>query len=122
MEHGHGAAQIYQGGSGLVYVPGSYGTGGSGIYKSTDYGATWSFLADGSVYTMVGTPTHLYAGGPFEGSLVGASRDDESNFAPLEVPDAIKSGWKGGAVTYDGTHYILVTGNWSSGIWRYVEP
>ena len=26
------------------------------------------------------------------------------------------------AVTYDGTHYVVVTGNWLSGLHRYVEP
>ncbi|HEV8246047.1 MAG TPA: hypothetical protein VGP93_09780, partial [Polyangiaceae bacterium] len=116
------AAQIFQAGGGVIYVPGSYGTGGSGIFKSTDYGQTWNFMANGSVYTMVGTPTHLYAGGPFEGSLISAARSDDSAWAPITVPSGLRSGWKRGAVTFDGSHYILVTGNWTSGIWRYIEP
>jgi hypothetical protein len=24
-------------------------------------------------------------------------------------------------VMFDGSHYIIVSGNWSAGIWRYVE-
>ena len=26
------------------------------------------------------------------------------------------------AVTFNGTNYIFVSGNWRSGLWRYVEP
>jgi len=25
-------------------------------------------------------------------------------------------------VSYDGTNYIIVGGNWTAGLWRYVEP
>jgi hypothetical protein len=34
----------------------------------------------------------------------------------------MKNGPKGAGVTYDGPNYIIVTGNWNAGIWRYVEP
>ena len=26
------------------------------------------------------------------------------------------------AVSNDGTHNVIVTGNWGAGLWRYVEP
>jgi hypothetical protein len=32
------------------------------------------------------------------------------------------NGPKRAAVTFDGTHSIIVGGNWNAGIWRYVEP
>ena len=34
----------------------------------------------------------------------------------------MKDGPKRAAVTFDGTHYIAVGGNWLAGVWRYVEP
>jgi hypothetical protein len=32
------------------------------------------------------------------------------------------NGPKRAAVTSDGTHNIIVGGNWNAGLWRYVEP
>jgi hypothetical protein len=32
------------------------------------------------------------------------------------------NGPKHAAVSYDGTNYIIVGGNWTAGLWRYVEP
>jgi hypothetical protein len=34
----------------------------------------------------------------------------------------MNNGGKTTAVTTDGAHYILVSGNWNAGVWRYVEP
>ena len=31
------------------------------------------------------------------------------------------NGAKHAAVTFDGSHYVIVSGNWLGGIWRYVE-
>jgi hypothetical protein len=32
-------------------------------------------------------------------------------------------GTKRAAVSFDGKHYVIVSGNWcAAGIWRYVEP
>ena len=32
------------------------------------------------------------------------------------------NGTKRAAVTFDSTRHVIVSGNWRSGIWRYVEP
>jgi hypothetical protein len=37
-------------------------------------------------------------------------------------PINISEGPKRAAVTFDGTHYIIITGNWWAGLWRCVEP
>jgi hypothetical protein len=33
----------------------------------------------------------------------------------------ITPGAKRAAVTFDGANYVIVSGNWLGGIWRYVE-
>ena len=35
---------------------------------------------------------------------------------------SVGNGPKRAAVTYDGAHYVVLGGNWLSGLWRYVEP
>jgi hypothetical protein len=37
-------------------------------------------------------------------------------------PVSVSNGPKRAAVTNDGTHYIVVGGNWLEGVYRYVEP
>ncbi len=31
------------------------------------------------------------------------------------------NGAKRTAVAFDGSHYVIVSGNWNAGLWRYVE-
>jgi hypothetical protein len=39
------------------------------------------------------------------------------------TPPVMINGTKRAAVSFDGKHYVIVSGNWcAAGIWRYVEP
>ena len=36
-------------------------------------------------------------------------------------PANMTNGAKRAAVAFDGSHYVLISGNWNAGLWRYVE-
>jgi hypothetical protein len=126
-EHGHGSAQIFQAG-GIVYMAGVYGTQGWGVYRSADFGATWKHIGlDGGQNGVFGTQKFIYA--ESGGANAGGIDQMGSERAPL-ADDMLWSAWavhvgngpKRAAVTNDGTHAIIVGGNWLSGLVRYVEP
>ena len=126
-EHGHGQAQIFQSG-GVVYMAGVYGTMGWGVYRSTDFAATWTHVgSSGGQNGVYGTGKYVYAqsgganaGGVDQSLSERAPLPDGTSWSTWAVP--VGNGPKHAAVTYDGAHYIVVTGNWLSGLWRYVEP
>jgi hypothetical protein len=126
-EHGHGQAQLFQTG-GVVYMAGVYGTQGWGIYRSTDFAATWTHLGpSGGQNGAYGTGKYVYV--QSGGANAGGIDQSQSQRAPLPGgtefttwPVPVGNGPKHAAVTYDGTHYVVVTGNWLSGLHRYVEP
>jgi len=127
-EHPHGQSQIFQY-KGVVYMAGVYGTKGWGVYRSTDFGATWTHYGSGAAQGVVyGTPNYIYAQAS---GAVGNGTVDQSQSERAAQPGTTWSTWtaptmsngpKRAAVTYDGTHYIIVGGNWNAGIWRYIEP
>ena len=127
LQHAHGCSQMFQAGGGVVYAAGNYGSKGNGIYQSKDYGSTWNFVSDGSENGVVGTASTLYASyawansGGVDPSLKTAPRDPGTNWTSVSAPADMTNGSKGAAVTYDGTHYVIVSGNWNAGIWRYIE-
>ena len=114
---------------------GVYGTSSTmfgvngGVYRSTDVGATWTH--EGNAYessVVYGTPNNVYGQWGYT-----ATPGDNANTAqsapspglmwsPMAVPMGMVSGPKRVATSNDGQHNILVSGNWTSGIWRYVEP
>lgn len=126
-EHGHGQAQLFQTG-GVVYMAGVYAEEGWGVLRSTDFAETWTHVGSTSGQNGVyGTGKFLYA--QSGGASGGGIDQSQSERAPLPggtdwstwaVP--VGNGPKRAAVTYDGAHYIVVGGNWLSGLWRYVEP
>jgi hypothetical protein len=126
-EHGHGQAQLFQA-AGVVYMAGVYGTNGWGVYRSTDHAATWTHVGSGGSQNGVyGTGKYVYA--QSGGANAGGTDQSQSERAALPEgsawtvwPVKIGNGPKHAAVTYDGAHYIVVGGNWLSGLWRYVEP
>jgi len=130
LEHGHGASQIYQDGKGVIIASGS-GHVQSSIWRSSDFGMSWSPVKSGDTTqnAVFGTPNFVYATLPVafttgqEQHLQRSPTTDGvnwSDWAPV-APSGMTNGAKRAAVTYDGTHYIIVTGNWLAGIWRYVE-
>ena len=126
-EHGHGQAQIFQSG-GVVYMAGVYGTMGWGVYRSSDFAATWTHVGSSSGQNGVfGTNKYVYvqsgganAGGIDQSQSQRAALPDGTSWSTWPVP--IGNGPKHAAVTHDGEHAIILGGNWLSGLWRYVEP
>jgi hypothetical protein len=84
----------------------------------------------GASQSVIGTPNYLYAS--FGWASLG-TLDPEIRRAPTSTgtswnrkyaatPGAMTNGAMGAAVTFNGTNYIVVTGNWRGGIWRFEEP
>jgi hypothetical protein len=135
-EHNHGTSQIYQPNTtGDVFLPEVYGTATGysatnawGILHSTDYGQTWSLVGtEGSENVCTGTSKNIYCNN-------GAALAVGSNYQVSPVPGTGKtwtkptppSAWTWGTgqfvVVNDGTHNIIISANWTAGLWRYVEP
>jgi hypothetical protein len=125
-EHPHGGTQIFQSGV-VVYMAGVYSAHGWGVLRSTDFGSTFTHVgSSASQNTVYGTPKFVYA--QSAGASGGTIDQTQSELAPQ--PGTTWSTWvltmgngpKRAAVSYDGTNYIIVGGNWTAGLWRYVEP
>lgn len=130
-EHGHGCCQIYQPGHGVVYMPGIYSALGDGVLRSADYGKTWTHVSPaGSQNGVFGTPNNLYAmwGWACVPCSIAPSLEVAPAAAPTDwsspsTPDAmVGGGFSQAAVTFDGTHWVIVVSMWDKGLWRYVEP
>jgi hypothetical protein len=121
-EHGHGGSQLFQR-DGVVYMAGVYGTKGWGVYRSTDFGATWDRVSGGGGQSIVyGTEKFVYAQPAPFGNQATSERAAAPGTKWETWPLTMKDGPKRVAVTHDGVHFIVVGGNWSAGLWRYVEP
>lgn len=130
LEHGHGGAQMHMDGKGVIYAAGNAANLGV-IFRSVDYGVTWVAAKNdnrgqGGVF---GTPNYFYATnhyaylGDYPQHLQRSPASDGINWVdwtPVSPP-GMNNGAKRMAVTYDGSHYILVGGHGRSGLWRYVE-
>jgi len=131
-EHPHGNAQIYQPDtSGVVYMAGVYSAGGWGVERSTDYGQTWTHVGNSASEAIVfGTPNRVYS---MYGWACGMGCNVPPNWESAAQPGA--SGWSGGstpagmtqgpgqaAVVFNGSQYVIVTANWTVGLWRYIDP
>ena len=57
FQHHHGSAQIFDTGSGTLYVAAMQPYG---IHKSTDYGLTWKSIGTISDGVITATPSYLY--------------------------------------------------------------
>jgi hypothetical protein len=118
----HGSHRTYVAPSGLVVNGGAFG-----IETSTDRGLTWENRATSYSAIVVGTATHLYSSTNYASRGEFAPRLQRSDatgvvWEPMEAPERMFNGPRGAAVTNDGEHYVIITGNWMAGVWRYVEP
>lgn len=122
-EHSHGNEQIFQQ-DGVVYLPQVYSALGWGVLKSTDLGITWTRVNNGAAQSgVVGTGTKLYASwAPAGPGIQTAPKAAGTPWTNQTTPAALNQGWKRAAATFDGTRWIIVSGNWNAGIWRYAEP
>jgi hypothetical protein len=123
-EHPHGGSQIFQR-DGVLFMAGVYGTQGWGVYRSTDLGRSFTHVGpSGSQATVYGTEAYVYVQPAPFGNQASAARAalPGTDWATWPLPAAVADGPKRVAVTHDGSHAIVVGGNWSAGLWRYVEP
>jgi hypothetical protein len=128
FEHAHGSSQFFNAGRGVIYGPGN-----GGVYRSADEGATWTnVVSDGFQNAVYGTTKYIYADYGFatQGTQSQAGAlwrspitpgTSWTNYYPTP-PSGMTNGADHAAVTTDGTHNIIVAGDWLAGIWRYVEP
>ena len=130
LEHPHGGSQVYQS-SDALFMTGSYGTAGGGVYRSTALGAasSWSLVDTRGGTVAWGTPNDVYAlfgwpnpGGGVDPSFTTAPQPATTGWTHVATPGGMINGAKRVAVTFDGTNYVFVGGMWQAGIWRYIEP
>ncbi|MDB4983724.1 MAG: hypothetical protein JWM82_4476 [Myxococcales bacterium] len=128
LQHPHGCSQLFQSGGNTLFLAGTQGPQGDGVYRSLDLGKTWTRVAQGSGAIAFGSSKNVYAmwgwacagckGGP---QLQVAAQPGDTWTKPT-VPDALTWGPNSVAVTSDGVHSIFVGSMWATGLWRYVEP
>ena len=129
LQHPHGNARMFQSGS-TLYLAGTNGPDGQGVYRSPDLGASWSRVDSGQTPEALvwGTPKNVYAMYAWACSGCDLGTDFEiapqpgTTWAPASVPSALTIGPNSVVVTGDGTHGIFVALMWDEGLWRYVEP
>lgn len=133
MDHPHGASQIVDVGGGVIYASGypdggAGGAAGQGVWKSTDYGVTWTNKYSGAALgSIIATPTNLYAGSGFAGvaaaNMVQATRAADTVWSSSTIAGGVTldTGIKRACWTTDGNKTCVIAGFWSSGIWRYIE-
>jgi hypothetical protein len=130
-EHPHGGVQsFYQPGTtGVIYMAGVYSAFGWGVLRSSDYGQTWTHVGVAkSEASVFGTPNRVY--GLWSWACGQCTEDPGGQVAPMPgitgwtsfaTPAAMSMGPAQAAVVFDGSRYVIVTANWMSGLWRYVE-
>ncbi|MBL9021662.1 MAG: exo-alpha-sialidase [Myxococcales bacterium] len=129
LTHGHGNCQIHQTGD-TLFVAGTDGPSGNGVYRSTDLGDTWSLADAGNAPQAIvwGTPNNVYSMWAWACSKCDLGTNFQSSplpgtsWAPTTHTDQLQIGPNSLVVTSDGTHQIFVGLMWSQGLWRYIEP
>ena len=130
-EHPHGDGQIYQPDTnGTVYMAGAYSGLGWGALRSADYGQTWSHVgANGQGAIVFGTPNNVFSafgwacgiGCNVDPGHELAAQPGMSGWSTPPRPAGMTQGPAQAAVVSSGSQWIILTANWSSGLWRYAE-
>ncbi len=130
-EHPHGSSQLYQPGSGVVYMAGAYSDLGWGALRSNDYGQHWTHVgAVRNLTNVAGTPSKVYsmfgwaigAGQTVDPSLEVAQQQGTGVWTSPGTPSTMSQGPAAIATTFDGTHSVILTANYNAGLWFYTEP
>lgn len=103
-----------------------YGPGGSGLYKTTDRGASWTrvfaYRAGGQI-AVSAKYIYIAAGGnEWSPDYKRAAITNDTVWEDVPAPAALNQEGHRIGITYDGQHYIIIAPNHDAGIWRYVEP
>ena len=123
-EHKHGSTQFHQPGNNVVYAP---SVNPNGVFRSMDGGQTWTQVSSALANAVFGTPAHLYSvdsfasAGSYSPNLYFSTLQQDTQWTAMTPVPAMVNGTKRAAVTHDGASYVIVSGNWLGGIWRYVE-
>jgi hypothetical protein len=123
-EHKHGSTQFHQPGNGVVYAP---SVNPNGVFRSTDGGQTWMQVSTANANAVFATPAHLFSqdsfasAGSYAPNLYFSTPAQDTQWTAMTAVPAMSNGAKRAAVTHSGANYIVVSGNWLGGVWRYVE-
>jgi hypothetical protein len=126
LTHPHGNTQIFQQ-QANVFVVGNGGPG-DGVYRSTDWGTSFTRVEEGAGGIVWGTDDYVYSMWGWACSRCDLGASFKRAAAPgtvweeLAVPDGMNIGANHIAVTSDGEHDIFVGTMWADGVFRYVEP
>jgi photosystem II stability/assembly factor-like uncharacterized protein len=126
-QHAHGNALIFvEPDQRHVFVGGH----DHGVFRSTDGGATFTLVSATRSSVLFATADTLYSMDP--GAAAGGTlpvpqstaRSDGTHWAAFSVPAAMTNGAKRPAVARDPAtgKWVIVSGNWNAGFWRYIEP
>jgi hypothetical protein len=128
MNHVHGGEQIFIDPANQdIYVP-AHGSV-SGVYRSTDGGASFAQVSPAQSAAVFGTATRIYgldSGASLSGNPpnpVSATRSAATDWTSMTAPAEMTNGAKRADVTFDSVsnRWVIVAGNWNAGIWRYIE-
>jgi hypothetical protein len=123
QQHWHGAHQLFVDANGTLYSGGAFG-----IHKSTDNGLTWAVVSSTYSAGIVATSSRLYSTANYASTssfgpwLMHADRSNGTSWSSDPSPPAMNNGWHRAAVGFDGHHWVILTANWTKGLWRYIEP
>jgi len=101
-----------------------------GVFRAASPYTSFTRVDTSAVQNIIGTPNFLYASygwaslGAVQPNLRRSPSTGASWSANYAVtPSGMVNGAMGAAVTFDASigRYVIVTGNWQAGLWRYVE-
>jgi hypothetical protein len=128
LAHAHGNAVMLFLPDGTGYAAGHDGATGDGIYRTADFGLTFTEVlgvVEGAIYR---TPQFFYAdyGWATTGSVnpnLRRSFDGITWGTYTTAPAEMTNGSMQGEVGYDSVRdaYVIVTSNWGAGLFRYYE-
>ena len=127
MGKAHGSVQLtYLAPNGTLYLAAM-----EGIFKASAPYLSWTRLDSTAEQSIIGTPNFLYASygwaslGAVSPNLRRAATGNDAAWSGTytTTPSTMTNGAFGVAVTFNATtgKYIIVSGNWLGGLWRYVE-
>ena len=116
---------IMAGDRSVVYTGTDYN---SGVWRSNDRGVSWQNARApiGQVSWVVASAKKVYASGgwpdPVRPRIASTTIGHDESWVTEMAPVEMTANGHRAAITFDGTHYIIIAPQHKAGIWRYVEP